>query len=411
LNPLEYLFGLEQFGIKLGLDNISALVERLGHPERAFKAIHIAGTNGKGSVTAMVDRALRFAGHSSARYTSPHLIDLTERFVINGRPVSTAALTDAVGSVRDAAEALRAEGALLVHPTFFEVTTAAAFELFRRAGVELAVLEVGLGGRYDATNVVSPVVTAITSIALDHQAHLGATLGEIAFEKAGIIKPGVPVVLGELPRDASTVIERVARERAAPILPTGPSTLGHRRVGLPGAHQLGNAAVAVAVLKEIHRQGTPVGEEAIEHGLSSPGWPGRLDLRRVDDRRELWLDAAHNPAGAAALAAFLSSQPRKLPLVFGAMRDKDATRMLAALMPEVDRLILTRASSARSAQPGDLAACARKLFPETAITVEPSVSEALKTGWAASPRIVAAGSIFLLGDVLTAIGLPANPDS
>jgi len=410
LNPLEYLFSLEQFGIKLGLDNISALVERLGHPERTFKTIHIAGTNGKGSVTAMVDRALRFAGRSSARYTSPHLVDLTERFVINGKPVSTEALTEAVGAVRNAAESLRSEGGLLVHPTFFEVTTAAAFELFRRAGVEVAVLEVGLGGRYDATNVVSPVVTAITSIALDHQAHLGATLGDIAFEKAGIIKPRVPVVLGELPREASTVIERVARGRDAPILRASTATLGHIRVGLPGAHQLGNAAVAVAVLKELSRQGIPLPKDAVEHGLTSPGWPGRLDLRRVDDRRELWLDAAHNPAGAAALAAFLASQPHKLPLVFGAMRDKDATGMLTALLPETDGLILTRASSARSAHPADLAAGARKLFPSASMRVEPSVSEALKIAWEVSPRIVVAGSIFLLGDTLTALGLPTYPD-
>jgi dihydrofolate synthase/folylpolyglutamate synthase len=403
LDPLDYLFGLERFGIKLGLDNISALVEKLGHPERTFKAIHIAGTNGKGSVTAMVDAALRAGGHSSARYTSPHLIDLTERFVINGHRASTEALTAAVASVRDAADALRSEGSLVVHPTFFEVTTAAAFVLFQRAGVELAVLEVGLGGRFDATNVVSPAVTAITSIALDHQAHLGATHGEIAFEKAGIIKPGVPVVLGDLPLDASRVIEHVARERDAPILHAGASTLGHRHVGLPGAHQLGNAAVAVAVLKALDRQRIQIPEEAIEQGLSRPDWPGRLDFRRLDDRRELWLDAAHNPAGAAALAAFLASEPEKLPLVFGAMRDKDATGMLAALLPETRGVILTRAASTRAADPEDLATCARKLSPSAAIVVEPSVSEALKTAWAASPRIVVAGSIVLLGEVLTLI--------
>src|SRR5713101_4376009 len=174
------------------------LVARLGHPEDAFRSIHIAGTNGKGSVTAMADAALRMAGHRSARYTSPHLIDLAERFVIEGRPVAPDALHRAVRDVRDVVDLLRRRGALQFHPTFFEVTTAVAFELFRRAGVEIAVCEVGLGGRLDATNVVSPdevVVTAITSIALDHQVHLGSTLREIAFEKAGIIKPGVPVVI------------------------------------------------------------------------------------------------------------------------------------------------------------------------------------------------------------------------
>src|SRR5256885_1854295 len=196
MDPLSYLFSLEQFGIKFGLENIATIVAALGHPERAFRSVHVAGTNGKGSVTAMVDAALRAAGHRSARYTSPHLVDLCERFVIDGRPVSTGALAAAVSDVRDVIDRLHASGALDVHPTFFEVTTAVAFELFRRAEVTIAVLEVGLGGRLDATNVVSPIVTAITSIAFDHQKYLGTSLREIAIEKAGIIKPGVAVVLG-----------------------------------------------------------------------------------------------------------------------------------------------------------------------------------------------------------------------
>src|SRR5216683_7991395 len=165
--PLDWLFGLDQFGIKLGLDNINTLLDALGHPERAFRSVHIAGTNGKGSVTATVDAALRAAGHRSARYTSPHLIDLAERFVIDGRPVDPGALGQAVRDVRDAVDLLGRRGTLQFHPTFFEVTTAVAFELFRRAGAEVAVCEVGLGGRLDATNIVRPEVTAITSIAFD----------------------------------------------------------------------------------------------------------------------------------------------------------------------------------------------------------------------------------------------------
>jgi dihydrofolate synthase/folylpolyglutamate synthase len=169
LDPISYLLSLEQFGIKFGLDNITALLGRLGHPERAFTSVHIAGTNGKGSVTAMVDAALRAAGHRSARYTSPHLIDLSERFVIDGAPVSQQALVAAVADLQRTAEALAEDGTLKAPPTFFEVTTATAFELFRRAGVSVAAIEVGLGGRLDATNVLQPAVTAITSIALDHQ--------------------------------------------------------------------------------------------------------------------------------------------------------------------------------------------------------------------------------------------------
>src|ERR1700688_3276918 len=181
-DPLEWLFGLEQFGIKLGLDNITVLLDALGHPERAFKSVHIAGTNGKGSVTAMVDAALRAAGHRSARFTSPHLVDLSERFVIDGRPVSQEALVAATTDLRDRIEALLAAGALRAQPTFFEVTTALALELFRRAGSEIAVIEVGLGGRLDSTNVITPVVASITSIALDHERYLGHTLGAIAVE-------------------------------------------------------------------------------------------------------------------------------------------------------------------------------------------------------------------------------------
>jgi dihydrofolate synthase/folylpolyglutamate synthase len=178
-DPVPWLFALEQFGIKFGLENISTIVARLGHPERAFRSVHIAGTNGKGSVTAMVDAALRAAGHRSARYTSPHLIDLSERFVIDGRPVAADALAASVSHVRGTVDGLIADGELTAPPTFFEVTTAVAFELFRRAGVDVAVLEVGLGGRLDATNVVAPpslVATAITSIAFDHQRYLGTTL-------------------------------------------------------------------------------------------------------------------------------------------------------------------------------------------------------------------------------------------
>src|SRR5438552_8078786 len=217
VDPFEFLFGLERFGIKFGLENISTVVARLGHPERTFRSVHVAGTNGKGSVTAMVDAALRAAGHRSARYTSPHLMELTERFVIDGRQVNRDALAAVVADIRDAVDALSREGRLEVQPTFFEVTTAAAFELFRRAHVDVAVLEVGLGGRLDATNVVRPDVTAITSIAFDHQMYLGSTLREIAIEKAGIVKPGVPVVVGEVDPEADAAIEQVARDRGAEL--------------------------------------------------------------------------------------------------------------------------------------------------------------------------------------------------
>ena len=216
----DRLFALENFGIKLGLDNISRLCEALGHPERAFRSLHVAGTNGKGSVTAMTHAALRAAGIRSGRYTSPHLSDLTERFVIDDRPVDSAVLESTVEDVLECADRLRASGALPVHPTFFEATTAAAFELFRRSGVQIGVIEVGLGGRFDATNVISPMAGAITTIDFDHQQHLGDTLGAIAFEKAGIIKPGMTVVMGDLrprlPTSSGSAPPSAARHSSKP---------------------------------------------------------------------------------------------------------------------------------------------------------------------------------------------------
>jgi dihydrofolate synthase/folylpolyglutamate synthase len=401
LDPLSYLFSLEQFGIKFGLENISTLVARLGHPERAFTTIHVAGTNGKGSVTAMVDTALRAAGHRSARFTSPHLVDLTERFVIDGRPVAPAALADAITDVRLAIDDLRARGELAVQPTFFEVTTAVAFELFRRADVDVAVLEVGLGGRLDATNVVSPVATAITSIAFDHQLYLGSTLREIAIEKAGIIKPGVPVVVGELEPEAAAAIEEIAHRRGAALIRATAADVDGFTIGLRGRHQRVNAAVARKLLETVNGRGVAVPAAAIASGLATAEWPGRLDWRRLADGREALLDAAHNPAGAAALASYLKDLPGPaLPLVFAAMRDKDIRGMLSALLPVTSRLIATRAPNTRSEDPAAILAVARAIAPSLEMSAEPSAAAALEAGWRASSRIVVAGSIFLLGAVI-----------
>ena len=406
MDPLSYLFSLEQFGIKFGLDNISTLVTRLGHPDRAFRSIHIAGTNGKGSVTAMVDAAIRAAGHRSARYTSPHLVDLSERFVIDGRPVAHETLVAAVADVRDAVESLRADGSLTAPPTFFEVTTAVAFELFKRARVDTAVLEVGLGGRLDSTNVVSPIATAITSIALDHEQYLGSTLAEIAFEKAGIIKPGVPVVVGDLTPEAVVVIERIARARGAEVIRASAADAAPFTIGLRGRHQVANAAIAVRVLGVLNARGIAIPASAIASGLAEPGWPGRLDLRRLPDGRELLLDAAHNPAGAASLASYLQERrTMSLPLVFAAMRDKNIRGILEELTPVIGSLVVTRASNPRSADPSAIAEQARALAPSLDVSIEPSPTDALAAAWRRSPAIVVAGSIFLLGDVMRQVGV------
>jgi dihydrofolate synthase/folylpolyglutamate synthase len=428
VRPLDYLFGLEQFGIKFGLENIWTLVDALGHPEGAFKSVHIAGTNGKGSVTAMVDAALRAAGHRSARFTSPHLVDLSERFVIDGRPVSQDALIAATADLRERIEALLATGALRAQPTFFEVTTALALELFRRAGAEVAVVEVGLGGRLDSTNVITPVVASITSIAMDHEGYLGHTLGAIAVEKAGIIKPHVPVVVGNVCAEAAAAIDQVARNRGAevvwawdgvtvdraPQVPDEPTRVllhtpardyGDITISLRGAHQIENAVVAVRLLELLDQQGIAVPTEAIVEGLATVAWPGRMDHRRLPNGCEMLLDAAHNPAGAAMLAAYLADTfDVKPPLVFAAMRDKDVRRMFEALLPSVSALIVTRARNPRSADPDALAREAVAVAPDLPVLVEPVARDALAAAWRLSSRIVVAGSIFLLGDVMKETG-------
>jgi dihydrofolate synthase/folylpolyglutamate synthase len=433
-DSLSWLFGLEQFGIKFGLDNITTVLEALDHPERAFQSIHIAGTNGKGSVTAMVDAALRAAGHRSARYTSPHLVDLTERFVIDGNAVTPRALDDALARVRATVDRLRTSGRLDVHPTFFEVTTAVAFELFRSANVTFAVCEVGLGGRLDATNVLTPSVTAITSIGLDHEQYLGRTLPAVALEKAGIIKPGVPVVVGRMEADPMEAIARVARDRQAPLIeawagvfaegirpPARPSEPSHTvirlrtpardygtvEIALRGAHQIDNAIVAVRVLEALDGSGLVAPPSAVRDGLAHVAWPGRLDIRRLPDGREALLDAAHNPDGAAALAVFLrASVFDGSPLVLAVMRDKDIDGILRALGPHVGALVATTASNARSMGAGEIAARVHAILPHVPVTIAATPREALEAAWQISPRILVAGSIFLLGDVLHETDLP-----
>ena len=318
-SSLNRLLALDASGIELGLNNISGLCASLGHPERAFTTLHVAGTNGKGSVTAMVHAALVAAGVRAGRYISPHLVDLHERFIIEHAPPHSDVLSEAAGDVLDCADSLPGADGLPMRPTFFEATTAIAFELFRRAHVDVAVIEVGLGGRFDATNVIAPVAGAITSIGLDHQEWLGGTLGAIAFEKAGIIKPGMDVVTGALPDEARRVISDVGRSQSAQIIDAfdqaritrtpedGPDALGIETpddrygplsLALRGEHQIGNALVAVRLLEAARRHGIPVTRAAIERGLTTVDWPGRLELFDLHDDRQVLLDAAHNVDGA-----------------------------------------------------------------------------------------------------------------
>jgi dihydrofolate synthase/folylpolyglutamate synthase len=402
---VDFLYSLERFGIKFGLANIAAVCAALGHPERAFRSIHIAGTNGKGSVTAMIDAALRAAGHRVARYTSPHLVRLEERFVIDGVEVAPAALDRSAARVQRAALDLAASGAIEGLPTFFECTTAVAFDVFREARVEAAVVEVGLGGRLDATNVVSPIATAIVSIDFDHQAQLGETIASIAGEKAGIAKPGVPMVCGSVPPDARDVIARVCAERGAPLVLTGADAdLAARVAAIPlslhGAHQRLNAGVALRVLEIVDGEpafGLPVPEAARRAGLETASWPGRLETIERDGCRIL-LDAAHNPAGARALADYLASVAcGGVTLVFGAMKDKAVAEMLAALAPFARRIICTTAATPRAMAADELVAHAKLLVPDVLSVTDPFA--AVEEGCRCDRLVVVAGSIFLIGPV------------
>ena len=401
----EFLFSLERFGMKFGLSNMAALCDALDHPERAYPSILIAGTNGKGSVAAMTHAALGAEGYAAARYTSPHLQRLEERFSIGDRDVDTDRLEASAARVRAAVEALLASGRLDALPTFFECTTAVAFDLFREAHVDVAVLEVGLGGRLDATNVVTPVAAAIVSIDFDHQAQLGDTLASIAAEKAGIIKPAVPVVCGAMPDEAMDVVSRIAAERGAPLVVTdGDSALAERVAAIPlalsGAHQRLNAAVALRLLEVVdadRRHALRVSEAARRKGLASARWPGRLETI-VHHGRTLLLDAAHNPAGARALASYLLGAARSgVTLVFGAMKDKAVAEMLRALAPVARSVVCTDAPTPRAMPAAELLEIATSLGLDATAVEDPMA--AVDRACAAPAPVVVAGSIFLIGAV------------
>ena len=424
---LDRLFALEHTGIKLGLDNISTLCAALGHPERAFVPVHVAGTNGKGSVTAMVHAVLRRAGYRAARYTSPHLSRLNERFVIDDAPVDERTLVSVGASVLDTAEQLVRDGRLEGTPTFFEATTAIGFELFRRARVSVGIIEVGLGGRFDATNVVQSQVGAITSIGLDHEQYLGHTLEAIAFEKAGILKPGMTCVTGDLTPDAAQVIATTAAATGATVIQardhvsldadmrdgrarvtirTADAVYGPLTLGLRGEHQIGNALVAVRVLEVLRtRHGLTIPAAAVEEGLSTVQWPARLErVSWPDGTRHALIDAAHNPQGAAALARYLTRwHPERPPLVIGLMRDKDAEGILEHLLPVTGTVIATAAPTPRAMRADVLAALVQQRSPERMVTSCDRPADALDLAFSHGDTVCVAGSIFLAGAIRDAL--------
>ncbi len=434
---LERLRALEQFGIKLGLDNIRTLLRALQHPQSTYQCIHVAGTNGKGSVSAMVERGLRAAGHRTGRYTSPHLTDIEERVAIDGTAVSRDAFRAAATDVLDTVERLRATGALQISPTFFEVTTAIAFETFRRAQVDTAVVEVGLGGRFDATNVIVPAVGAITSIAFDHERHLGNSLASIAYEKAGILKSALPVIIGELPGEARAVIQTVAEQEGARLIEASPrlvhamsldrgraiigvTTPVRRydglRLALGGAHQIANAVIAIRVLETAAAAGIDVTNDDIGVGVTDAEWPARLEWLQAAQGGAVLLDAAHNPAGAEALATYLADAGvAPLPIVLAVMSDKDVTGIVRALAPYASEFVATTVAGARALRPDELAAAIQAVTPTVRVVPCSDAVEAIDVARHNHRAIVVAGSIYLVGPIRThlltagARGLPEPP--
>jgi len=369
---LSALYRLRRFGIQLGLATISRLMRGLGNPQDRYRSIHVAGTNGKGSIAAFLSSVLAHEGYKVGLYTSPHLIRFNERIQINGCPISDQ-------DVAKAAEAVQRIYTQGEPPTFFECATAMAFHHFASARVEWAVLETGMGGRYDATNVVHPEVCVISNISIEHTEYLGNTLAKIAAEKAGIIKSGAGVVTGTRQEKALQIIEQAASEKAVPLLRMGKEIkirkgrdgsfayLGrqHRwaqlKVGLLGDHQMANAGLALGALELLMDKNLTVSDEAIYKGLAATRWPGRLEV--VSEDPLILLDGAHNPSAVRTLKVFLENgmAPRRVILVMGILKDKAWKPMLRQLAGLADCMILTRPRDERAADPEELAAFVRPI--------------------------------------------------
>lgn len=417
---LERLAARRLFGIRPGLETMHKLCEALGHPEQDCAVIHIAGTNGKGSVAAICEAALRTMGLPVGRYTSPHLIRVNERFLVHGEPVSDEALSNALDEV----ERVCAEHAL--EPTFFEVLTACAWVIFRQAGCKIVVCETGMGGRWDATNVITePLVSVITRVALDHCAILGDTVEAIAAEKAGIIKPGCPVVIGQMDPRARAVIEHVAQTQQAPLRDAAAEvrvTVSRRTVHgqtlqcttptcdypaaltrLAGSYQVINAATALTTLEALESRGICVPPKAFTEALRTVDWPARCQL--LSDDPPVFLDGGHNPDGLKALRESLKSMHirKRVALVCGFCKDKAVIDALKEIAPLVSCAWTVPVATERTMTPAETAAAAQAAGISPTIPME-TVADALEaaTTWAQDCQgtVVICGSLYLAGEVL-----------
>ncbi|MBW7957191.1 MAG: bifunctional folylpolyglutamate synthase/dihydrofolate synthase [Deltaproteobacteria bacterium] len=407
---LGYLYGLEKHGIRPGLKRIREIVSLLGVPQKSFPVIHVAGTNGKGSTSAIIASILQEAGLRTGLYTSPHLEKFNERIRVSGKMIAGPEIVRAVKIVRAASKKMAGGSPL----TFFEFTTAMALLHFRLKKVDIAVIETGMGGRFDATNVVTPEVSVITNIGMDHMRFLGKTLDEIAFEKAGIIKPGRPVVTGEVKRGPLSVIRKTAKKMSSPLhvikndfSATGePSSFAYQggkrrlenlKLGLLGPHQVRNAACALAAIEVLKGKGFEIPVKALREGLKNAAWPGRFEV--ISRKPFVVLDGAHNSAGARTLALALEGLKKKPVLVLGVMADKDIDGILKEILPSCRTVIAASPKNERSESALALSERVKRFGKEAVI--RESVRDALKEALLrAGPQgaVCVTGSLFTVGE-------------
>ena len=428
---LKYLFSLgrelaaptQAAATKFDLQNISILAEEFGHPEKRYRSVHIAGTNGKGSTAAFTESILRTAGIKTGLYTSPHLERINERIRVNGREISDEEFAATFTKIQGLIEELLAQGKLRGHPTFFEVVTALAFEHFAETRVEIAVFEVGLGGRLDATNILLPEVCAITRVDFDHENFLGHSLEEIAGEKAGIVKAGVPLVLAAQRAEAREVILKRAAELEAPVTGTEKEycvaeitmaegcfravvtelKTGTRFRAAPklcGRFQLDNAVNAIAIAQILNSRAGKITTTAVEQGIANAVWPGRME--KLQSNPDVYLDGAHNPSAARELANFLSENflGRPVTLIFAAMRDKAVDEIAGILFPHASEVIFTQPKISRAISAGQLAEMAGEYAARFRVIAD--AEKALEVALASArpdDAIFVTGSLYLVGEL------------
>jgi dihydrofolate synthase/folylpolyglutamate synthase len=414
-DALDYLYRLQWHGIQPGLERMERLLRLIDHPERKYRSVHIGGTNGKGSTAATVASILKQGGYRVGLYTSPHLIDFSERIRISGKPIEAEQIVRLTNLLRKRIE--EKDPALAPLLTFFEFTTAMAFLHFAESKLDVAVVEVGLGGRFDATNLLTPLVAAITHIDFDHERYLGATLLQIASEKAGIIKAGIPVVTGATQPEVLALFKQVAESKGAPLLrldheiklegnrPERFLYRGRRtrfvHSPLRGAHQVRNTAVAIGIIEQLQSHGVPLSEEAIIVGIGQVEWAGRLEVIR--QRPLILLDGAHNPSGARALADFLRevdpTRRGKHWIIAGIMHDKNIPDILAPLLPWADEIVLTRPNIERAAEPDLLISSIQKRsLTQTVRERVPDAISYVESLLQPEDTLVITGSLYTVGE-------------